>query len=279
LLSLPSLLTHEAEESMRVYFELARRSFAQQFAYRGATLAGIFTNSIFGTMIASVFLGLFRSRAGEGEVAGWSAAETLTYVWVNQALLMPVYLWGWFEVTRSIQTGAIVSDLLKPLDFYTYWLSRDLGRAAAHLLIRGVPTFLIGAFLFRQMLLPGEASRWAAFLVSVVMAVMVSFAWRFIQNTAGFWIIDHRGVSYMAAMLVNFFSGLLLPLAFFPPWLEFVANVLPFRAILMVPNEVLLGQRSVLSGLALQLFWVVVMTAIARALLRVGERKVVIQGG
>src|SRR5829696_6443624 len=247
---------------MRVYLELARRSFAQQFAYRGATLAGVFTNSIFGIMIASVFLGLYRSQSGGGEVAGWSAEETLTYVWINQALLMPVYLWGWFEVMRSIQTGAIVSDLLKPLDFYTYWLSRDLGRAAAHLLLRALPTFLIGALLFRQMVLPDEIWRWGAFLASVVMAV-----------------IDHRGVAYMAVMLVNFFSGLLLPIAFFPPWLEFVANVLPFRAMLMVPNEVLLGQRSVLSGWALQLFWIVVMTAIARTMLRAGERKVVIQGG
>ena len=264
---------------MRVYLELARRSFAQQFAYRGATLAGVFTNSIFGIMIASVFLGLYRSQSGGGEVAGWSAEETLTYVWINQALLMPVYLWGWFEVMRSIQTGAIVSDLLKPLDFYTYWLSRDLGRAAAHLLLRGLPTFLIGALLFRQMVLPDEIWRWGAFLASVVMAVIVSFTWRFIQNAAGFWVIDHRGVAYMAAMLVNFFSGLLLPIAFFPPWLEFVANVLPFRAMLMVPNEVLLGQRSVLSGWALQLFWIVVMTAIARTMLRAGERKVVIQGG
>ena len=264
---------------MRVYLELAKRSFAQQFAYRGATLAGIFTNTIFGVMIASVFLGLYRSRAGEGEVAGWSAAETLTYVWVNQALLMPVYLWGWWEVARSIQTGAIVSDLLKPLDFYNYWLSRDLGRAAAHLLLRGVPTFLLGALLFRQMVLPEAAWRWAAFLASVVMAVVVSFAFRFILNTAGFWVIDHRGVAYMGAMLVNFFSGLLVPLAFFPPWLELVANVLPFRALLMVPNEVLLGQRSVLSGMTLQIFWVVALTAVARALLRAGERKVVIQGG
>jgi len=57
------------------------------------------------------------------------------------------------------------------------------------------------------------------------------------------------------------------------------AILLPFRALLMVPNEVLLGQRSALSGLALQLFWVVVMTVIARAMLRAGERKVVIQGG
>ncbi len=264
---------------MRVYLELARRSFWQQFAYRGATLAGIFTNGIFGLMIASVFLGLFESRAGDGEVAGWSAAETLTYVWVNQALLMPVYLWGWWEVARSIQTGAIVADLLKPLDYYGYWLSRDLGRAAAHVLIRGVPTFCIGAFVFRQMVIPDEPWRWGAFLISVVLAVMVSFAFRFILNMAGFWVIDHRGVAYLGAMLVNFFSGLLVPLSFFPGWLEIVANLLPFRAFLMIPNEVLLGHRSLGGGLALQLFWVAALTWAARLLLRAGERKVVIQGG
>lgn len=264
---------------MRVYFELARRSFAQQFAYRGATLAGLFTNSVFGVMIASVFLALYRSQPVEREVAGWTAAETLTFVWVNQSLIMVVYLWGWWEVTRSIQTGAIVSDFLKPLDYYGYWLSRDLGRAAAHVLIRGAPTFLIGTLFFHEMLLPEQPWRWIAFFASVALAVMVSFAFRFILNMAGFWVIDHRGIAYMGAMMVNFFSGMLLPLSFFPGWLELIANLLPFRAIIMIPNEVLLGQRSVVSGFALQLFWVVALTAVARVLLRAGERKVVIQGG
>ncbi len=265
---------------MRVYLELARRSFAQQFAYRGATLAGLFTNSIFGVMIASVFLALYRSNPDvNGEVAGWRATETLTYVWISQSLLMVVYLWGWWEIMLSIQTGAIVADFLKPLDFYTYWLSRDLGRAAAHALIRGVPTFLVGALLFRQMVIPGELGRWLAFLVSVVLAVSVSFAFRFILNMAGFWVIDHRGIAYMGTVLVNFFSGLLVPLSFFPGWLETVANLLPFRAIIMIPIELLLGQRTVFSGIALQLFWFGALSVLARVLLRAGERKLVIQGG
>ena len=72
---------------MRVYVELARTAFRQQFAYRAATLAGIFTNSIFGIMLASIFLAFFRSQ-GNDEVATWTRDQTVTLIWINQSLLM-----------------------------------------------------------------------------------------------------------------------------------------------------------------------------------------------
>jgi ABC-2 type transport system permease protein len=56
---------------MRLYAEFMRRAFQQTLAYRGATLAGIFTNSVFGVMISSVFLALFASRGEDpGAVQG-----------------------------------------------------------------------------------------------------------------------------------------------------------------------------------------------------------------
>lgn len=261
---------------MRVYLELARRSFAQQFAYREATLAGLFTNSVFGIMIASVFLGLYHSRPGT--VAGWSADETVRYMWINQSLLMVLFLWGWWEVAQSIRTGAIVTDLLKPIDYYAYWMARDVGRAAAQVIIRGIPTLLIGWLLFRFPV-PASPVRWAEFVTSVAFAVLVSFAFRFLVNLATFWVLDHRGLHYASIVLVNFFSGLLLPLTFFPAWLLTIANLLPFRALMMLPNEVLAGHRSPWSAYALQLFWIVVLSLLAQLVMKRAERKVVVQGG
>lgn len=261
---------------MRVYVELARRSFAQQFAYREATLAGLFTNSVFGIMIASVFLGLYRSRSGP--VAGWSADETVRYVWVNQSLLMVLFVWGWWEVATSIRTGAIVTDLLKPIDYYAYWMARDVGRAAAQLIIRGIPTLLIGWLLFRLQF-PTAPIRWIEFLVSILLAVLVSFAYRFLINIMTFWVLDHRGLSYASTVLVNFFSGLLLPLSFFPSWLLTIANLLPFRSLMMLPNEVLAGHRSPWSAYALQLFWVIALSLLAQLVMKRAEKKLVVQGG
>jgi hypothetical protein len=99
--------------------------------------------------------------------------------------------------TRNIQSGAIVTELLKPYDYFSYWLSRDLGRALAHFIIRGIPTFLIGAIAF-DILAPASWTRGAAFLLSVVMAVIVSFCLRFMANLAGFWVLDYRGIALQA---------------------------------------------------------------------------------
>src|SRR5688500_7904554 len=62
--------------TVRLYFEVARRSFRRHLAYRAATLAGLFTNAVFGVLIASVYGALYDGR-GETAVAGFSRAEAM----------------------------------------------------------------------------------------------------------------------------------------------------------------------------------------------------------
>ena len=262
---------------MRLYFALARTSFQQQFAYRAATLAGLFTNSIFGVMIASIFIAFYRSQ-GNDTVASWTPDQTVTLIWINQSLLMTVFIWGWWEVTRSIQTGAIVSELLKPFDYFSYWLARDLGRAVAHFLIRGIPTFAIGAIFF-DLLRPAGLAAAIGFLGSVTLAVTISFCLRFLSNLAGFWVLDHRGISMMYVAVFNFFSGMLAPLDFLPDAAQTVARFLPFQAVLMVPNEIYLGRMPIWQGLGVQAFWIVLLTLLVKRILHAGEQKLVVQGG
>lgn len=265
---------------MRLYLELARRSFQRHLAYRAATLAGLFTNAVFGVLIASVFVALYRGRDATetGSVAGFTLPEILTFVWVGQSLIMVVYLWGWWEVAAAIESGDIITDLMKPIDYYAYWFSRDLGRAACHVLTRFVPTMLAGALVY-DLALPRSVATWAAFALSVALAVSVSFAWRFLLNLTAFWLLDVRGVHTLAVGLVSFFSGMLVPLPFFPDGLRRVAELLPFRAIVMLPVEVLLGHRSAGAALALQASWAVALALLGQAVLALAVRRVVVQGG
>jgi ABC-2 type transport system permease protein len=263
---------------MRIYLELARLAFQQQFAYRAATLAGLFTNAVWGVLLSSVYLSLYSSRPDGSSVEGFTALQTVTYVWIGQSLIMPVYIWGWWEIIQSIRTGAVVTDMLRPTDYFTYWLSRDAGRAAAHVILRLVPTMAGGALLF-DLVYPDSFGRAAAFLLSIPFAVLVSFCFRFMTNLWGFWILDHRGIAGFSMVFIGVFSGHLLPIAWYPDPVRDIINLLPFRAIVMTPVEIWLGQVSIAEGLGLQLFWSVVMIAAARALQSVAERKVVVQGG
>jgi ABC-2 type transport system permease protein len=117
------------------------------------------------------------------------------------------------------------------------------------------------------------------FAGSIVLAVSVSYCLRFLANLAGFWVLDHRGIAMMYIAVLNFFSGMLVPLDFLPDPVQGVANLLPFRAVLMIPNEIYLGKTPVWEGLALQLAWIAALTLLARWIMRAGEQKLVVQGG
>jgi ABC-2 type transport system permease protein len=117
------------------------------------------------------------------------------------------------------------------------------------------------------------------FLVSVPLAIIVSFCLRFIANLGGFWVMDYRGLMSIYLATINVLSGMLAPLAFLPGPLRDVANVLPFRAVIMTPNEIYLGQVAIWEGLGLQVGWIVGLILAARVILGFGERRLVVQGG
>jgi ABC-2 type transport system permease protein len=177
-----------------------------------------------------------------------------------------------------IRSGDVVADLMKPFDFYLYWVAQDLGRAACQLLFRFLPTFAIGA-LFFDLTLPRSPARWLAFAVSLVLAILVSFGIRFLFNVSAFWLTDVMGIRMFSLAVVNFLSGQYVPLAFFPDWLRTLANALPFRAMFMSPIEVLLGKGSLVLLVGQQAFWIVTLAAIGYWSLARAVRKVEVQGG
>ena len=263
---------------MRLYWEVFLRGYRRYATYRAATAAGVFANTAFAFLRAAVLIALFESRA---TVGGYDLSDALTFVFVGQAMLMSVYLWGWWDIALAIRSGNIVTDLTRPFDFQAYWLSMDLGRAVYHAVFRGIPPFIIGALVF-DLRWPGDAVTWLAFLLAVVLAVCVSFAMRFMLNLAAFWLLDYRGVGALVTGLWTVLSGFAIPIAFFPGALKTVAQALPFAAVVQVPIDVFLGKYGGLdlAGiLAFQLAWAIGLLALGRLMLRAATKRVVTQGG
>ncbi|MEU9131793.1 ABC-2 family transporter protein [Kitasatospora sp. NPDC048540] len=265
----------------RLYLAVARGAFRRYATYRAATLAGAFTNTVFGCILAYTFLALWHARPGLG---GYDTRQAVTYIWISQALLVTVAVWGGGfqdDVQDRFRTGDIAVDLYRPVDFQGWWLATDLGRAGFHLLARGAVPTLAGMVLFDTRL-PADPAVWAAFLVSVLLAVVVSFGLRFLVSLTGFWLHDSEGVRAVMLVVSMFFSGMLLPLALFPGQLGRIAAELPWAALISVPTDVLLERRTgtaLLTGLAFQAAWAAVLLAAGRGVQLLATRKVVVQGG
>ncbi|MCQ4084094.1 ABC-2 family transporter protein [Streptomyces sp. RB6PN25] len=266
---------------MRVYGAVALRGFRRYATYRVATLAGVFTNSVFGFILAYTFIALWTMRPHLG---GYDLPHAVTYVWLGQAMLATTAIMGGgFEadLIERIRTGDVAIDLYRPADLQMWWLAADLGRAGFHLLGRGVLPMAVGALAF-PLAWPGRPLTWGYFLVSVALGAVVSYAIRYLIALAAFWLLDGSGLTVLAMLSGTFFSGMLLPLSVFPGRLGTVARALPWSSLLQVPADIFLGRRSggaVAAGLAFQAGWALALLGAGRLVQAAATRKVVVQGG
>ncbi|MCP3800301.1 ABC-2 family transporter protein [Allokutzneria sp. A3M-2-11 16] len=257
------------------YPHLAVAGFHRYSTYRSAAVAALTTNTAFGLMRIAVLFSVLGSRQ---QVAGYDAASIASYVWLGQGLLGVVILWGGHELADRVRSGDVAVDLARPWNLQFALLAEDYGRAGFAMLIRFVPPMLIGGMLF-DLRWPQQEHTWALFALSIVLAVAMSFAIRFLLSLSAFWLLDARGVTAMYGLLGGIFSGLTVPLAFFPDWAYDALWWTPFPSLLQNTIDVFVERGSPLPLLAHQALWTVGLLVIGQLALRAAERKLVVQGG
>ena len=196
---------------------------------------------------------------------------------------MTVYVFGWQELALRIRDGSIATDLSRPLDPQRYWLAFDLGRAPYHLLFRGVPPFVVGALVFelhypspldaRRVLRRASCSRSSSASASASSTT---------RRRSG---CSTSAASSRFRLTVSlFFSGMILPLTFFPALAARRSrHALPFASIMQTPIDIWLGKHHGLDAgrghSRCRRFWALVLLGLGRRVARRGTRKLVIQGG
>lgn len=246
--------------------------------YRAATLAGILTNSTFGFIRAAVLVAVVKGRPGVG---GFDPASVVTFSFLTQGLLAIMSAFGDDEISLRIRSGDVVTDLYRPVDFQAWWFAADVGRAAFQLIARSVPIAIIGALTY-GLVTPAGVDQWVLFGMSLALGLSVSFALRFITNLTTFWLLDNRGTSQLVVVLTLFFSGVFMPVSFFPAGLLSLARHLPFACLLQFPADIFLNRATggaALNLLVAQAAWAIGLLGLGRFMLGAAERKVVIQGG
>lgn len=274
-------------DAVRPYAAAFAARFLLLLQYRAAALAGFATQCWWGGIKVMVY-GAFYAAA-PAAAGSMSLSQTITYIWLAQALLALVPWGGDPEIGQAVRSGAIGYDRLRPIDTYGWWYARAAAwmtarvapRAALMLAFAGVLLPLIGleAWSWRP---PPNLAQACLFGASAILLVALSSAWVMLLNLAAVRLLDERGVNALTSSVIIVFSGNLLPLPLFPDWMQGFLFVQPFAGMLDIPVRIysgdLTGSRA-LAGLALQAGWTLAFVALGRAWMRRVMGRLQMQGG
>ncbi|MEU1984753.1 ABC-2 family transporter protein [Nocardia sp. NPDC019395] len=269
----------DLRRTTRVYRRLVVAGFRRQWHYKLAMFAGLFTNCVFGFVRAAVMLAAIDATGG---FAGYDAGSIGAYVWISQGLLGALqFMAAELELAERIRTGDIAIDFLRPVDVQLSYLATDIGRGVCGLIPRLLPSLLIGSLTF-GLVLPGTPESVLLGACSVLLAIALSFLALFALTTAGFWVVETRGIRALYQTSGPFLAGLFVPVHLFPEWLGAIAAATPFPSMLQAPVDVLSGRVAgwdAVQVVGVQVFWLLVVGAAGRMLLLLGRRRLEVQGG
>jgi ABC-2 type transport system permease protein len=86
----------------------------------------------------------------------------------------------------------------------------------------------------------------------------------------------------VALSLTEILSGAIIPLPFLPDKVRQIFELLPFASMQNLPLRIYIGDitgKEMLIGMAVQIFWLVILLFAGRAWMKKALKRVVVQGG
>jgi ABC-2 type transport system permease protein len=267
------------------YWWLIRMTFMKLMAYRMRYVMGIATYGVFVGGQYAIWKAIFVSKgmAPSERLNGMTLPELTTYLAVGYIARSAYFTNTDSEIAARFQSGDVVLDLLKPLNFQGQWIAQAFGETCFRLLFFAAPMALVLTPLFD--VLPPSGAGWWQFPVLFLLAFIVNAELNVLVGTLCFYLEDIAGLMSLKRNLIMLLSGLMVPLHFLPAWLADTTSFLPFALISYYPAMSylgLLGQGNmpgIQEVIVLGLSWLLVLRLMNLALWARARRRLEVQGG
>jgi len=263
---------------LRIYAEFVRVGFVNTLAYRLRYYTGIVTYFIY----VSVYYFIWKAIFAHGEkIEGFDFSQILTYIAIGWIIRSFYFNNIDQDMAQQVMEGKLAMDLIKPVNTQAMYIAQALGESVFRLILLTVPTAVVLLVVY-PLRRPASALHFAAFFASVVLSFFIVAGINFAIGTLAIRLKSILGLLRAKYFLLELFSGLLIPISFFPDFFQKVFQALPFQYISYVPVLLYLGKINgggILAALGWQIFWVGALVALGSGMWKWSSRKITIQGG
>ncbi len=265
---------------LKKYLTLTRAGIIEALQYRLSTFVMVIGNLLYLIVVYFLWRAIYNS-ADSDVVNGMTFYDTLIYLVLATALYGFMEIYAVWEMGRAIQSGKIVLDLLKPMEYRSHLFWSYSGTFIVNFIATFLPTFLVVAIVTHGTIHFGLNLLF--FVISVVFAVSINYSIDFLVGTICLYTESIWGINIMKQMVVLLLSGATIPLAFFPDTLRTVVSYLPFQSIYNAPLTLLLNgtpdPQEVLRTIGTQIIWCIVMMLLSKGFWKVSLRQITVNGG
>ena len=245
---------------MKKYLSLFNISLQQEFAYRLNFIMWRVRNVIQVLLVFFLWDSIFSDP--DKVVFGYNRASILTYVFGILIVRAFVLSARAVDVAGEVSSGDLSNYLVKPIDYFKYWFTRDISSKVLNFVFAIVETVLLFLILKPPFFLQTNPLYLLGFIISIALAMFIFFVILFITSAIPFWMPEVAwGAQFIVIMIITeFLSGALFPIDILPQTFQNILYMLPFPYLIFFPLQVYLGKlgaMEIFRGLSISLFWAV----------------------
>lgn len=260
------------------YLDFIRIRFLTMLAYR----VNYYTGILIYTLNIGVYYFTWKAIYGDGgELGGFTASQMTTYLAVSWMARAFYFNNLDREISTDIRDGSIAIQFIRPYNYLMVKMMQGFGEGLFRFMLFMIPGMAIAMLLF-PVQLPTAPEAWAGFLVMLFFSFLINSQLNVITGLMAFFVENNEGFMRMKRVVVDLFSGLIIPISLFPSWLGNMLGFLPFQAITYLPGSVFTGRIQgvgIWQVLGIQVLWFALLLIPMVWLYRLSRKRLFVQGG
>jgi ABC-2 type transport system permease protein len=181
-------------------------------------------------------------------------------------------------IAQSVKDGSIAYLLNKPYDFMLYQMSINAGDT----ILRIVLSSFFGSILLIFMVgFPPKALGWLLAIIAVGAGWLINFLITSIIGLSAFITEDVTPFMWIYQKFIFILGGMMIPLDFYPNWLQRISKATPFAFIMYGPARLFVSPNisRFIELLLGQLGWIITLGFFVTLIYKKGLRRLEINGG
>lgn len=268
-------------KEIKTYLPFARNTFQKLISYKANVIIFMFGDLLMLAVTYYLWKAIYGSSSEE-IINGFTLNQMIIYVFITflTGLMTSVDISQ--DISREVLDGSIAINLVRPINYEKRMFFQGLGNVFYNFIVIFLVTFTLTTFLFYRYFGDINVVNIIIYFVSITLGILISFYFSYIFGLFSFKITNMWGMSQIMQAIIQLLSGTLIPIAFFPTWVQAVVKLFPFSSIIYTPTMIYLGKLSsteIVCSLGIQVFWIVLLMVIARSMWQAMIKNLTVVGG